>query len=236
MLPAAVRLLLACLTTLAVLLPSVLANVEKTVFVAPPAVAIPNVRPGLQDLRLTSLSPSVHIFRTHIPVVFPSGDAPRGLESWFLLSGLKEGQRYEVRICWAATQPTTFWLDVHPIVQVFETPELITALASYSESIPEPQPIVDDEKAHGPGDTPASLLFLRIQAAADFYSTNKTLMSSPPDVKVDIILDPYVLNAIPRSLIPTGIYIIALAVGAWYLSSYIVGWASAIEPPKVHTE
>lgn len=103
MLPAAVRLLLACLTTLAVLLPSVLANVEKTVFVAPPAVAIPNVRPGLQDLRLTSLSPSVHIFRTHIPVVFPSGDAPRGLESWFLLSGLKEGQRYEVRICWAAT-------------------------------------------------------------------------------------------------------------------------------------
>lgn len=103
MLPAAVRLCLAILTFLAALLPSALANVEKTVFVSPSAVAVPNVRPGLQDLRLTSLSPHAHVLRTLIPVAFPSDDAPRGLDYWYLLTELTPGQRYEVRICWLAT-------------------------------------------------------------------------------------------------------------------------------------
>lgn len=86
-------------------------------------------------------------------------------------------------------QPTSFWLDLHPVTKVFETPELIAALASYSESIPDSRPIAADGRLDSPGDTSASLLFLRIQAAADFYSTNKTLMRSPPDVKVDISRD-----------------------------------------------
>ncbi|KAB2579305.1 hypothetical protein BFW01_g11617 [Lasiodiplodia theobromae] len=236
MLPAITRPLLALLTTFVVLLPAALANVEKTVFVAPSAIAVPNVRPGLQDLRLTSLSPSAHVLRTNIPVAFRSDASPRGLDSWYLLSELTPGQRYEVRVCWAATQPTSFWLEAHSISHVFETPELITALASFSESIPDSKPIVDARKATDPAETSASLLFLRIQAAADFYSLNKTRMSNPPDVKVDIILDPFILNAVPRSLIPTGLYIIALAVGAWFLSSFIVNWASAIEPVKPHTD
>lgn len=83
-------------------------------------------------------------------------------------------------------QPTSFWLEAHSISHVFETPELITALASFSESIPDSKPIVDARKATDPAETSASLLFLRIQAAADFYSLNKTRMSNPPDVKVDI--------------------------------------------------
>lgn len=103
MLPAAARLFLAILTFLAALLPFALANVEKTVFVAPSAVAVPNVRPGLQDLRLTSLSPHAHVLRTFIPVAFPSDGAPRGLDYWYLLTELTPGQRYEVRICWLAT-------------------------------------------------------------------------------------------------------------------------------------
>ncbi|KAH7058916.1 hypothetical protein B0J12DRAFT_377620 [Macrophomina phaseolina] len=236
MLPAAPRLCLAILTFFAVLFPSTLANVEKTVFVAPSAVAVPNVRPGLQDLRLTSLSPSAHVLRTFLPVAFPSDEAPRGLDHWYLLASLTPGQRYEVRICWAATQPTTFWLDVYPLNDVFETSELIAALATYSENIPESKPIADDGGTSSPEDTSASLLFLHIQAAADFYNSNETLMKSPPDVKVDIILDPYVLNAIPRSLIPTALYIIGVAVGAWYLSGFMVGWASAIGSPKAHTD
>lgn len=116
--PATVRVLLAYLTTLAVLLQSALANVEKAVFVAPAALTIPNVRPGLQDLRLTSLSPSAHVFRTQLPVAFPTDDTLRGLESWYLLSELKEGQRYEVRICWAATvcqgRRACFFQPAHP--------------------------------------------------------------------------------------------------------------------------
>ncbi|OJD31903.1 uncharacterized protein BKCO1_4300029 [Diplodia corticola] len=236
MLPAAIRPLLALLTALVALLPAALANVEKTVFVAPSAVAVPNVRPGLQDLRLASLSPFAHVLRAHLPVAFPSDDSPRGFDSWYLLTELAPGQRYEVRVCWAATQPTSFWLDAHPITHVFDTPELITSLASFSENIPEANLIVDDRRATEAAETSTSLLFLRIQAAADFYSLNKTRMSSPPDVKVDIILDPYILNAVPRSLIPTGVYIIALAVGAWFLSSFIVNWASAIESIKPHTD
>ena len=46
------------------------------------------------------------------------------------------------------------------------------------------------------------MLFLRVRAAADFFTTNKELMSSPPPVDVDLILDPYVSNVFPRSLGP----------------------------------
>ena len=35
------------------------------------------------------------------------------------------------------------------------------------------------------------------------------------------VLDPYLLNIFPRSLLPTGIYLIILAVLAWYLSNYV---------------
>jgi hypothetical protein len=71
---------------------------------------------------------------------------------------------------------------------------------------------------------PTSMLFLAVDAAADYHSSNKTLMSSPPDVKVDIILDPYVLGVIPRSLLPTVFYILCVAVVAYYVSGYIYGW------------
>ncbi len=35
------------------------------------------------------------------------------------------------------------------------------------------------------------------------------------------VLDPFLLNLLPRSLLPTGIYLIILAVVAWYLSSFV---------------
>lgn len=35
------------------------------------------------------------------------------------------------------------------------------------------------------------------------------------------VLDPFLLNVLPRSLLPTGIYLIVLAVFAWHLSEYI---------------
>ena len=42
-----------------------------------------------------------------------------------------------------------------------------------------------------------------------------------PPVDADIILDPFLLNVLPRSLLPTGVYLIVIAVIAWYLSDYI---------------
>lgn len=80
-----------------------IANVEKTIFTAPESIAFGDARPNLLDLHLVSLSPKKLAIRTALPVVFPTEEYPRGLSSWYLLGGLRPGQRYEVRICWAAT-------------------------------------------------------------------------------------------------------------------------------------
>jgi len=50
---------------------------------------------------------------------------------------------------------------------------------------------------------------------------NKTLMANVPPVFVDIILDPYIFNVFPRSLLPTAAYIIILAIGGWLVARYI---------------
>jgi hypothetical protein len=68
------------------------------------------------------------------------------------------------------------------------------------------------------------MLFLAIDAAADYHSSNKTLMKFPPDVKVDIILDPFVLGLLPRSLLPTAGYIVCVAIVAYYASGYIYAY------------
>jgi len=62
---------------------------------------------------------------------------------------------------------------------------------------------------------------LQIQATADFFTLNKTLMSDPPLVDVDIILDPYILNIFPRSLFPTAGYITIIAVASYFLATYV---------------
>ncbi|CAG5153960.1 uncharacterized protein ALTATR162_LOCUS3403 [Alternaria atra] len=215
------------------------ANVEKTIFLGPKPVTLSNVRPRLDDFSLHRLSPTDTILPIRVPVQFPTESVPRGLESWYLLRGLEDGRRYEVRICWPATQPTDFWLDTYSITHVFNTPELISSLAQYNSALrSEP---VDDEiitKGAQPA-APESMLFLRLQAAASYYSTNRTLMDYPPPVDADIILDSFILNVFPQSLGPVAIYITAVAVGAWFLSGYIYRWllSVAAEPPsKPHTD
>ncbi|KAF2734044.1 hypothetical protein EJ04DRAFT_399168, partial [Polyplosphaeria fusca] len=201
------------------------ANVEKTIFLGPSPLALDNdVRPGLSDLRLPTLAPAANpVLERRIAVQFPSATAPRGRESWYLLHGLESGRRYEVRICWPATQPTDFWLDTFPISHVFDAPDLIASLAAYSEqrqqSVQEEGELLSEQQ---PPISP-STLFLRIQAAASFYSSNKTLMEHPPLVDADIttVLDPYLWNILPRSLAPTVAYICAVAPLVWLLSGFI---------------
>jgi hypothetical protein len=67
-------------------------------------------------------------------------------------------------------------------------------------------------------------LFLQVFAAADYYTTNKTIMNNVPPVFVDIILDPFIFNVFPRSLVPTAAYIVLLAIGGWYLAKYVSSW------------
>jgi len=86
------------------------------------------------------------------------------------------------------------------------------------------------------GEAKASVLFLRIIAAADYYTTNKTLMQHVPPVDVDIILDPFRLNVLPRSLLPTGVYLIVLAILAWFLANYIWHILSKVAHPDAETD
>lgn len=74
--------------------------------------------------------------------------------------------------------------------EVFDTPELITALADYSEPLSN-----QEDKAHLTSQSPptkdtdarnTSLLFLQVYSAADYFTMNKSLMVASPPVLVDL--------------------------------------------------
>lgn len=81
----------------------VLGNTEKVIFIAPEKLKVPVQHPTIEDLKLEALSPEQWSLRTYLQAEFPTDSTPRGKSSWVLLQDLQEGQRYEVRICWAAT-------------------------------------------------------------------------------------------------------------------------------------
>lgn len=71
------------------------ANVEKAVFLGPPADAVIAPAAGLFLPKLTHHG----VLRTTLNTSF-AGD---GAEHWVRLDGLEHGRRYEVRVCWPAT-------------------------------------------------------------------------------------------------------------------------------------
>jgi hypothetical protein len=80
----------------------VTANVEKVIFVAPPAEPFPTDA-SIDNLLLASLSEADTTLRTYVNATFPTENSLRGTETWLLLEDLVPGRRYEVRICWLAT-------------------------------------------------------------------------------------------------------------------------------------
>lgn len=199
------------------------ANVEKTIFVAPERTLLPDDA-AIDNLLLDVLTPAASSKRVFLNATFPDPDHPHGLETWALLEGLHSGQRYELRVCWLATQPTSFWLDTFEVTETFEKPELITSLSTYAYRRHEALSAIEIDKLRATrhkADSETSLLFLRIQAAADYFSTNKTLMEVVPLVHADLILDPYLLNIFPQSLLPTAGFIIVIAISAWFLSGWV---------------
>ena len=215
------------------------ANVEKTLFVAPTAEPLPQDA-SIDNLLLTRLSDQHPSVRTSINASFPTAESPKGTETWLLMEGLLPQKRYEVRICWLATvgsvlvvqtcadssqQPTSFWLFTHSVNKVFETPELLMSLSAYSYARHERLTAVDRQslQLRKPDfiATDSTFLFLQIFAAADYFSLNETLMKTVPPVAADVILDPYVLNILPKSLVPIGLYLLLIATGSWFLSVWI---------------
>ncbi|KAM0399665.1 hypothetical protein ACHAQC_002945 [Fusarium culmorum] len=222
---------IAYLLVLASVLTLVLANVEKVIFTAPALLPIPQQKPSLADLRLPVLAPDASEIRTNLSRVFPSTakDYASGAATWVLLDNLNPEQRYEFRVCWAAIQPTGFVLDVFELDTVWETPELIQSLAGYAfsrqyggaelhEELPQP----------GEKERKASLLLLQIKASADYFTNDEALMKDPPAVLVDLILDPYLFNIVPRSLVPTAGYIVVLAVVSWFIARSVASRLQAI--------
>ena len=106
----------AVIVTLSLRILSVLANVEKTIFLGPEAIHIPRAHPNLEDLHLEVLTPSHWRLRSRILATFPHPTSPKGTETWVLLNGLEQDQRYEVRVCWAATVSCTCQSHDNPML------------------------------------------------------------------------------------------------------------------------
>lgn len=48
-------------------------------------------------------------------------------------------------------------------------------------------------------------------------------MKNVPPVSVDLILDPFLWNVFPRSLVPTAIWIVVVAVVAGFVAKWVSG-------------
>ena len=65
-------------------------------------------------------------------------------------------------------------------------------------------------------------MLVEIQAAADYFTDHEELMKNPPPVLVDLVLDPYLFNAIPHSLLPIVAYLVLVGMVTWVAARWIV--------------
>lgn len=119
------------------------------------------------------------------------------------------------------------------MAEVFEDPALLTSLSAYAYARHEQLWAEDIQRLQSRkvdrnlGSTESTFLFLQVFAAADYFSLNRTLMDSVPPVAVDVILDPCLLNILPKSLLPTGLYLLVIACVAWFVSGRVVRFISS---------
>lgn len=91
-----------------------------------------------------------------------------------------------------------------------------------SRELADPPPPPPPASAKGGGEHLSSVLFLRIDAAADYFTTDTALMQWPEPVLADVILDPFVLNVLPRTLLPTVGYVVIVAAASWALATRLI--------------
>ena len=113
---------------------------------------------------------------------------------------------------------------------MWDTPELTQSVADYSFSTHEADSAAGKEQRKRESrpdegeERFSSILLLRVQAAADYFTDNADLMKKPPPVLVDLILDPFLFNVLPRSLLPTIGYILAVTGATWFVAR----WAASL--------
>ena len=131
-------------------------------------------------------------------------------------------------------QPTSFELDTYTLPATIDDPSLLSSISRFSSArlesadnmaIPPQARNRRGSKKHEPTGQEASesVLFLRILAAADYYTLNKELMENVPPVVVDLILDPFLGNVFPRSLVPTACWGVVIGIVAVVLAKWVVG-------------
>ncbi len=125
-------------------------------------------------------------------------------------------------------------MDVYELDKVWDTPDLMLSLYNYSsarqaEATEHQTPQVHRRSADDAKERTASLLLLQVHAAADYFSHHAALMRNPPPpVLVDLILDPYLFNVVPESLLLTAGYIVFVAVATFFLAKWIANRMTAI--------
>ncbi|CAK7266115.1 hypothetical protein SEPCBS57363_001932 [Sporothrix epigloea] len=211
------RLCLALLVSAA----TVAANVEKTIFVAGQTATddADLFHSSITDV-LPRLIPKLNAWRTDLPAAFSWAEGfPDNGTTWMILGDLVAGQRYELRVCWTATQPTAFSVDVYDLATVATTAELAMSLDNFVS-----KKNVEEASSGHYSALPSATSLLRIIAAADFFAADRSAMKpgSVPPVVVDVILDPYVLNVLPRSLVPVVAAILAVAAASAWLARRVI--------------
>lgn len=132
-------------------------------------------------------------------------------------------------------QPTSFDLTTYPLSATIEDASLLSSLSLFSSyrlatldsrlqanTIPRRASVLGDGTPDA-GPTADSVLFLHIQTAADYFSHEQSLMENVPPVTVDLILDPFLLNVFPRSLVPTAGWIGVVTVVAIFVARWVSG-------------
>lgn len=157
-------------------------------------------------------------------------------------------------------QPTSFDLTTYTLQEVVSSTSLLPSLLNFSDALlagtlpPSTYRSSKAQHRHTPrqrrrrtslereGDPLAltshakSVLFLRIWAAADYYTTNETFMENVPPVMVDVILDPFLWNVFPRSLVPTAVYTVVIVVIAYFVGGYLAKVLSDVVTTAVNKD
>ncbi|RPA84185.1 hypothetical protein BJ508DRAFT_42203 [Ascobolus immersus RN42] len=178
------------------------ANVEKAIFM-PEEASVINYNGEF------SLSPEAPVVSISLDTAFITSEQPKGLTHWGVLKGLNVGQRYEIRVCWAATSPGDFYFNLY-------TPKQIVSVPNHPQ-----QNLISETDHHSNVDPTTADLVLELSAVASYFSTNKTRMASADPVHVQLILDPFLFNILPQSLLPTVIYLVIVGLVAILLSGVI---------------
>jgi hypothetical protein len=107
-------------------------------------------------------------------------------------------------------------MEAYSLDAFLQSPKLLRSLETYAASRQSDQ---ETTKAAIFADSP--LLLVEIHSAADYFTDDAELMTNPPPVLVDLILDPFLFNVLPQSLLPTVCYLVLIGITSWFIARWV---------------